>query len=615
MHRQTRAAGSTAALKQNRPPLPCGVATRRACAPTRGPTSSYVAGHNSYGGPATSASRVPAPAPRVDALHASTAAAHILPAAFLQATPVPRLQQPEQRPSVPPPRLALPPTVNWHLEPRCNYHCKFCFATFSDIPAAEVVKDADLLLAVPALLAAAGVSKVTFVGGEPLLHPLLGELIAGAKATGLVTSLVTNGSLMTEEWLRRMQGHLDWLAFSVDASDDALHAALGRGIARETGVVMPRHSGGHRASNAVAPRRSSASSSTISGSAVDQNPASSSSAAIDAVAAGGGDGGGGGGGHLARVEALWAVAQGLGYRLKLNTVVTAPCLDDVRGMVQLVGRLRPERWKVFQVLPITGQTQPEHVAPLLTSEAQFADWVAAASVVQQLYGVPLVPESNSHMHGSYAMLGARGRFYQDVDGGGYEYGTSIFECWQQRLLLKSPAANPHSYNHKKQEQQRYTAAGGAAAVDVHAAALAVLMLAQEAPADFRAGVRASCDGGAAAAVGCGSGSGTSSGVDPNGSGVDSVGPGSVNSTSSSSSSSSSSTGDADVPTSMLLVLKAGGEAVLDAWGAVAGPAFRAEAFVTRGGVYEWGQGGEALEEQRRAWGELTGSSSTASENE
>ncbi len=92
---------------------------------------------------------VPAHAPRVDAHHASTAAAHPPPAAFLQApTPVPRLQQPEQRPAVPPPRLALPPTVNWHLEPRCNYHCKFCFATFSDIPAAEVVKDADLLLAV-----------------------------------------------------------------------------------------------------------------------------------------------------------------------------------------------------------------------------------------------------------------------------------------------------------------------------------------------------------------------------------------------------------------------------------------------------------------------------------
>lgn len=32
----------------------------------------------------------------------------------------------------------LPPTVNWFIEKHCNYACKFCFATFSDIPSAEV---------------------------------------------------------------------------------------------------------------------------------------------------------------------------------------------------------------------------------------------------------------------------------------------------------------------------------------------------------------------------------------------------------------------------------------------------------------------------------------------
>ena len=27
----------------------------------------------------------------------------------------------------------IPPAVNWHLWPRCNYGCEFCFATFEDI--------------------------------------------------------------------------------------------------------------------------------------------------------------------------------------------------------------------------------------------------------------------------------------------------------------------------------------------------------------------------------------------------------------------------------------------------------------------------------------------------
>ncbi|PNH03843.1 Radical S-adenosyl methionine domain-containing protein 2 [Tetrabaena socialis] len=99
----------------------------------------------------------------------------------------------------------LPPTVNWHLEPRCNYQCKFCFATFSDIAPGEVVRDAELLLAVPALLAAAGVNKITFVGGEPFLHPLIEPLLVAAKCAGLVTSAVTNGSLLDEARLERLR--------------------------------------------------------------------------------------------------------------------------------------------------------------------------------------------------------------------------------------------------------------------------------------------------------------------------------------------------------------------------------------------------------------------------
>ncbi|PNW85647.1 hypothetical protein CHLRE_03g196300v5 [Chlamydomonas reinhardtii] len=474
-------------------------------------------------------------------------------------------------------QLALPPTVNWHLEPRCNYHCKFCFATFSDIPSSEVVKDADLLLAVPPLLAAAGVSKITFVGGEPLLHPLLPELLAAAKGAGLVTSLVSNGSLLTEDWLRRMQGHLDWIAFSVDASDDALHAALGRGTTRETGVTMPRHSSSSSSSTKNSSHRKPSGDGSSRGGATGSGTATS-----PAVGRGGGGGDVGGGvgtrgGHLARVERLWGVAQGLGYRLKLNTVVTAPCLGDVGGMVELVGRLRPERWKVFQVLPITGQTQPEHIAPLLTTEAQFADWVAAASVVQELYGVPLVPESNSHMHGSYAMLDARGRFYQDVNGEGYEYGPSIFDCWQGRLL-ESLALDSHAHPHQPRlaAAPSHDAAVGTSADDVHAAAMAVLMARPtSSPAAVGSGGVAR---GAAAGDGDGDG-GNSNGAGPN--------------------------------ARTQMQMEAGREAVMDAWGAVAGPAFRAEAFATRGGVYEWGQGGEALEEQQRAWGEAASSSGGA----
>jgi hypothetical protein len=59
---------------------------------------------------------------------------------------------------------------------------------------------------IPRWLRAAGVSKLSFVGGEPLLHPHLGALLAEAKAAGLVTSVITNGSLLSAERLLRLHG-------------------------------------------------------------------------------------------------------------------------------------------------------------------------------------------------------------------------------------------------------------------------------------------------------------------------------------------------------------------------------------------------------------------------
>lgn len=50
------------------------------------------------------------------------------------------------------------------------------------------------------------------------------------------------------------------------------------------------------------------------------------------------------------------------------------------------------------------------------------------------------------------------------------------------------------------------------------------------------------------------------------------------------------------------LLGAGRAAVLEAWAEVAGRAFVSDRFASRGGVYDWGQGQQALSEQREAWG-------------
>ena len=60
------------------------------------------------------------------------------------------------------------------------------------------------------MLRDAGASRITFVGGEPFLHPLIDDLIREAKRQSLVTAAVTNGSCLTAERLQKLAPHLDW---------------------------------------------------------------------------------------------------------------------------------------------------------------------------------------------------------------------------------------------------------------------------------------------------------------------------------------------------------------------------------------------------------------------
>ena len=49
-------------------------------------------------------------------------------------------------------------------------------------------------------LADEGVEKVNFVGGEPMLHPHIEAWIIYAKRLGMVTSIVSNGTNIDEDF-------------------------------------------------------------------------------------------------------------------------------------------------------------------------------------------------------------------------------------------------------------------------------------------------------------------------------------------------------------------------------------------------------------------------------
>lgn len=254
---------------------------------------------------------------------------------------------------------SLPPAVNWHFWPHCNYGCKFCFASFEDLPK-EGTLSREKALQVPTLLAQAGAQKITFVGGEPMLCKHLPDLLEEAKRNGLTTCMVTNATNLTDEFLELNSRNLDWVGISIDASKDELHAKIGRANKRDLSKGVSH--------------------------------------------------------HLSDAELAWERCRVRGIRMKLNTVVTRHNQDD--DMRALVIRLKPERWKAFQVLPVAGQNDAK-IDDLLISRENFRRWVNRHEEVRD-HEISFIAEDNDLMRGSYAMLDALGRFY-DSSSGGHRY--------------------------------------------------------------------------------------------------------------------------------------------------------------------------------------------------
>ena len=107
-------------------------------------------------------------------------------------------------------------------------------------------------------------------------------------------------------------------------------------------------------------------------------------------------------------------------RLKINTVVTRENYDE--DLTGFIAKARPKRWKLLQVLPVTGQNDGL-VDNLVITDEEFTRYVARNRHVESL-GIAVVPESNDLMTGSYVMVDPAGRFFDNVDGT-YVYSRPI----------------------------------------------------------------------------------------------------------------------------------------------------------------------------------------------
>lgn len=121
----------------------------------------------------------------------------------------------------------IPPCVNWHITKSCNYNCVYCFAKFNGVQGTLPKR---IAMRIPEQLKELGVEKLNIAGGEPLLYPHLMDIAKEASRCGLVVSLISNGSLITDQNIGQLSRHIDWIGLSLDSCDESVQHALGRGI-------------------------------------------------------------------------------------------------------------------------------------------------------------------------------------------------------------------------------------------------------------------------------------------------------------------------------------------------------------------------------------------------
>jgi MoaA/NifB/PqqE/SkfB family radical SAM enzyme len=148
-----------------------------------------------------------------------------------------------------------PSMCQFAITSACNARCGFCnFAVDKmpsemkySVPLEEAKKAAEILYR-------NGVYFLIYVGGEPMLHPHLEELVAHTSSIGMAPMLVTNGSLLTKERIDRLaEAGLVSTIISIDAAEIEPHEQ-NRGLKgvcdriREANVHFRRHNIGTTAS-------------------------------------------------------------------------------------------------------------------------------------------------------------------------------------------------------------------------------------------------------------------------------------------------------------------------------------------------------------------------------
>ena len=242
----------------------------------------------------------------------------------------------------------IPISVNYHFTRKCNLKCGFCFHTSktSFILSLEEAKRG------LKLLKDSGMKKINFAGGEPFLYqPFLGQLIKYCKEELKIEklSIITNGTLVTKNFLKTYHKYIDVLGVSCDSFNEETNKKIGRGTGK----------------------------------------------------------------NVIKLFEIANLCEKYNIKFKLNTVVCN--LNFKEDMRENIIKLKPFRWKCFQVLMVKGENEDENrlrdVRKFQISNEDFEFFCNRHKDLKCF-----ISELNNNMKSSYLILDEYMRFLDKGDG-------------------------------------------------------------------------------------------------------------------------------------------------------------------------------------------------------
>ena len=132
--------------------------------------------------------------------------------------------------------------INFHIIEHCNYKCEFCYAHWTKKSYPELRRNTKQISRLLDSLARyfhssnSELSKtlkwekvrLSFAGGEPTTVKKIGSYIDLAKQKGFEVSIITNGSLLSDNFLEQYGGSISILGLSIDSVQPNIQREIGR---------------------------------------------------------------------------------------------------------------------------------------------------------------------------------------------------------------------------------------------------------------------------------------------------------------------------------------------------------------------------------------------------